>query len=155
MINTGDKAPDFTLKNHDNEDVNLSSFQGKSNVVLLFFPFAFSSVCTDEMCTMRDNMKIYEGLDAEVLGISVDSFFTLKEFRKGNNLNFNLLSDFNKEVSTAYGALYDEFFGNKGVSKRSAFVIDKEGKVRFAWVSDDAGKQPDYNAIRETLNELK
>ncbi len=154
MVKTGDSAPDFTLKNQANEDVQLSSFEGKKNVVLLFFPFAFSSVCTEEMCTMRDNMKIYDSLDAEVLGLSVDSFFTLNEFKKAQNLNFDLLSDFNKEVSKAYGSLYDEFFGNKGVSKRSTFVIDKEGRVRYASVSDDAGKQPDYKAIKETLDNL-
>mgnify|MGYP006295266057 CR=1 FL=1 len=154
MINVGDKAPDFALKNQNNEDRSLSAFEGEKNVVLLFFPFAFSSVCTEELCTMRDNMKIYDDLNAEILGISVDSFFTLGEFKKAQNLNFDLLSDFNKEVSESYGVLYDEFFGNKGVSKRSAYVIDKKGTVRYAWVSEDAGVQPSYNDIKVTLDEI-
>lgn len=148
----GQTAPDFTLKNATGEDVTLSTSKDVENVVLLFFPLAFSSVCTDELCTIRDNMKLYEELNAKVIGISVDSFFTLNEFKKKHNLNMELLSDFNKEVSQAYGALYEEFFGMHGVSKRSAFVVDRTGTIRYAEVSDDAAKLPDFSAIRETLS---
>lgn len=150
----GQQAPDFTLQNTEGEGVHLNDFKGKKNIVLLFFPLAFTSTCTDEMCTMRDNMKMYQALDAKVIGISVDSFFTLKEFKKGQNLNFTLLSDFNKEVSQKYNALYEDFFGMQGVSKRAAFVIDKEGTVVYAEVLDDAGQLPDFKAIEQTLSDL-
>ncbi|TYP95228.1 Peroxiredoxin [Fodinibius salinus] len=148
------KAPDFTLKNTDGEDVSLSGFQPDYNVVLLFFPLAFSSTCTEELCITRDNMKLYNSLDAKVLGISVDSFFSLKQFKKTQNLNFTLLSDFNKEVSRKYDALYDNFFEMKGVSKRASFVIDREGKIRYQEVLEDAGKLPDFKKIQEMLNSL-
>jgi peroxiredoxin len=103
---------------------------------------------------MRDNMKLYNSLDAKIIGISVDSFFTLKEFKKTENLNFTLLSDFNKEVSENYGVLYEDYFGMKGVSKRAAFVINKDGEVAYAEVLDDSGNQPDYDAIQKTLSEI-
>lgn len=152
-IQIGQAAPDFTLVNTDKQPVSLSSFQGQ-NVVLLFFPLAFTSVCTAELCSVRDNMAKYSSVDATVLGISVDSLFTLGKFKQEEQLNFNLLSDFNKEVSTAYGALYEDFFGMKGVSKRAAFVIDREGIVRYAEVLEDAGQQPDFSAITKTLEEI-
>ncbi|MDZ7680333.1 MAG: redoxin domain-containing protein [Fodinibius sp.] len=91
-------APDFTLQNTEGQEITLSDFRAKKNVVLLFFPLAFTGTCTKELCTTRDNMKLYNSLDAEVIAISVDSFFTLKEFKKGHNLNFTLLSDFNRTV---------------------------------------------------------
>lgn len=153
-INIGQKAPDFTLKNSDGEDVSLKDFKGKQNVVLLFFPLAFSSVCTDEMCGVRDNLSRFEDLNAQVLGVSVDSFFTLNEFKKSQNLNFTLLSDFNKETASTYGAIYDEFFGMHGVAKRSAFVIDKDGTVKYAEVLEKASDLPDFDKIRDTLSQL-
>lgn len=153
-IELNKQAPDFTLQNTAKEPVTLSSYKGEKNVVLLFFPLAFSSVCTAELCNTRDNLKIYDSLNAEVLGISVDSMFALDAFKKAQNLNFPLLSDFNKKVSADYGALYEEFFGMHGVSKRSAFVIDKEGMIRYAEVLDDASQQPDFEAIQETLGSL-
>ena len=129
-VSIGEKAPNFTLRNTAKAEVSLSDFEGK-NVVLLFFPLAFTGVCTTELCTMRDDIASYQGLDAEILAISVDSLFTLEKFKNEQNLNFSLLSDFNKNVSKAYGALYEEFvLDMKGVSKRSAFVIDKEGMVQ-------------------------
>jgi peroxiredoxin len=153
-IQVGDKAPDFTLVASDTKEVTLSSYQGK-NVVLLFFPMAFTGVCTTELCTMRDNMSVYEKLNAEILAVSVDSPFTLAEFKKQQNLNFPLLSDFNKEVARNYGSLYEEFvFGLRGVAKRSAFVVDAEGTVRYAEVLDSAGDLPNFAKIQETLNEL-
>ncbi len=152
LINS--KAPDFTLQNTNGEQVSLSEFKGNKNVVLLFFPLAFTSTCTEELCHTRDNLKIYESLDAEVLGISIDTFFTLKEFKNSQNLNFTLLSDFNKEASEKYNVLYEDFFGMRGVSKRSVFVIDKEGIVRHVEVLEDASQLPDFDALQETLMKL-
>ncbi|MFO7846892.1 MAG: redoxin domain-containing protein [Balneolaceae bacterium] len=153
-LKVGDPAPGFTLQNTNGEKVSLEQFmnEGAGNTLLLFFPLAFSGVCTDELCKVRDNMKFYEALDATVAAISIDSFFTLKEFKRANNLKFPLLSDFNKEASEAYGVLYDDYFGMKGVSKRAAFVIDNDGIVKYGEVLEDSGKLPDFNAIQKTLN---
>lgn len=154
MVKVGDQAPDFTLVADDKKEVSLADHRGK-NVVLLFFPMAFTSVCTEELCTMRDGISEYNNMDANILAVSVDSPFTLDKFKADQNLNFPLLSDFNKEASQAYGAYYDEFvFGLKGVSKRSAFVIDKEGTIRYAEVLDNAGELPNFTAIKETLSSL-
>lgn len=158
-LKIGDLAPKFELFDHNTEKVSLEQFSGKKNVVLLFFPLANTSVCTKEMCTFRDELKVYENLEAQVLGISVDSPFALKMFAEKNNYNFPLLSDFNKEVSSSYGALYDVFvpgkFDFKGVSKRSAFVIDKNGVLQYAEVLENAGEEPNYFAIKETLEKIK
>lgn len=151
-LNVGQSAPNFTLKDSNGEDRTLQELRGEGKLLLLFFPLAFTSVCTDEMCSTRDNMKFYEELNVRVAGISVDSFFTLKIFKEQNNINFPLLSDFNKEVSEAYGALYDTFFGMKGVSKRSAFLIDENGTVAYAEVLENAGDLPDFKAIQELLD---
>jgi peroxiredoxin len=151
----GHKAPDFKLFNTEKKEVELSALKGK-NVVLLFFPLAFTSVCTAELCSVRDNYAMYNQLNAEVFGVSVDSLFTLGKFKTEQNLNFELLSDFNKEVSKSYGSLYDSFvLGMNGVSKRSAFVIDKDGVVQYAQVLENAGEQPDFKAIQQTLESLK
>ena len=151
-LNVGQSAPNFTLKDSNGEDRTLQELRGEGKLLLLFFPLAFSSVCTDEMCSTRDNMKFYEELNVRVAGISVDSFFTLKVFKEQNNINFSLLSDFNKEVSEAYGALYDTFFDMTGVSKRSAFLIDENGTVAYAEVLENAGDLPDFKAIQELLD---
>ena len=144
-------APDFTLFSSDRTPVTLSEQRG-SNVVLLFFPVAFTSVCTAELCSVRDTIKLYDGLNAKVFGLSVDSVYTLAKYREEQNLNFPLLSDFNKEVSKAYDCLYDTFaFGMKGVSKRAAFVIDGEGKVSYAEVLENAGEQPNFDAVQKAL----
>ncbi len=150
-IQKGDKAPNFTLKNSDGNDVSLESLISDKSAVILFFPLAFTGVCTTELCTVRDNFTEYEDLNANVVAISVDSFFTLKEFKANNNLNFPLLSDFNKETAKAYGSLYDEFIGMQGVAKRSAFVVNKEGEIVYAEVNDDASKLPDFEAIKAAL----
>ena len=153
-IKVGDKAPNFTLRNTEKAEVSLEDYKGK-NVVLLFFPLAFTGVCTTELCSMRDDIASYEGLDAQVLAVSVDSLFTLEQFKKAENYNFPLLSDFNKNVSRAYGSLYEDFvLDMKGVSKRSAFVIDKEGMVRYAEVLESAGDIPNFEAVKNTLAEL-
>jgi len=120
-----------------------------------FFPLAFTGVCTTELCTMRDDIASYNNLDAEILAVSVDSLFTLEKFKAEQNLNFPLLSDFNKNVSRAYGALYEDFvLDMKGVSKRSAFVIDKIGTVQYAEVLESAGDLPNFSAVKETLSSL-
>ncbi len=153
-IKVGDNAPDFTLLDTDLQKVSLSSFNGK-NVVLLFFPAAFTGVCTKEMCTVRDNFDKYSKLNSQVFAISVDSPFTQKVWKAQNNLNFPVLSDFNKEVSKLYGAFYDVFGPGKfdlfGVSKRAAFAIDKNGKIKYIEVLEDAGNEPNYDAIVKAL----
>lgn len=153
-IKKGDKGPLFTLYDSDKQEVNLSDYKGKS-VVLLFFPLAFTGVCTDELCSVRDEKKAYDDLNAEVLALSVDSLFTLEQFKKAQGYNFKLLSDFNKEVSRAYGSLYEEFvLGMRGVSKRSAFVIDPTGVVRYAEVLDNAGEIPNFASIKAALEKI-
>jgi len=155
-LKVGDMAPDFNLLNTNNERVSLNSFKGKK-VVVLFFPLANTGVCTKEMCTFRDELKSYEDLDAQVLGISVDSPFTLKLWAEKNNYTFPLLSDFNKEAASSYDALYDIFAPGKldfkGVAKRSAFVIDTEGKIIYAEVLENAGDEPSYEGIQKALSE--
>ncbi|NCP84415.1 MAG: redoxin domain-containing protein [Bacteroidetes bacterium] len=153
-ITIGSKAPDFTLKNSDGNEITLSTFMGKKNVLVLFFPLAFTGVCTAELCSTRDALADYNSMNAEVLAISVDSFFTLKQFKEANKLNFELLSDFNKKTATAYGALYNDFFGMTGVAKRSAFVVDKEGIVHYAEVLEVAKDLPNFSAIQEVLKRL-
>ncbi len=153
-IEKGQVAPGFELFDSDKNKVSLSDYKGK-NVLLLFFPLAFTSVCTAELCSVRDNLARYNELNAEVFGISVDSLHTLKRFKQDQGLNFRLLSDFNKEVSQAYGSLYDNFsFNMKGVSKRSAFVIDRNGIVQYAEVLENAGEQPDFKVIQSTLQSI-
>lgn len=150
-MKVGDKAPNFTLKNGEGKNVTLESLTEKGKVLILFFPLAYSSVCTEEMCNTRDNMKLYNSLNTNVIGISVDSFFTLKEFKKSNNLNFTLLSDFNKEVSKQFDTIYEDFFGMKGVSKRSAFIVNRDLEIVYSEVNEDAAKQPDFKAIQNAL----
>ncbi len=152
-LRVGDKAPNFTLKNTAMEEVSLSA-QLEKNVVLLFVPLAFTSVCTAELCDISQGLNGYEKLGARVFGISVDSPFSLKHWAEKEGIEIPLLSDFNKEVSAAYGAQYDELIGLKGVAKRSAFVIDKGGVVRYASVSDDAKVLPDFAAIKSCLQGL-
>jgi peroxiredoxin len=153
-LKTGDPAPSFTLPNAKREQVSLESFRGRSNVVLLFVPLAFTGVCTAELCEISAGLNTYEKLNAQVLGISVDSPFSLGAWAEKEQITIPLLSDFNKEVSAAYGAQYGEFIGLKGVAKRSAFVIDKGGVVRFASVSDDPKVLPDFAAIKACLESL-
>lgn len=151
----GQKAPNFELPDQDKNMVKLESFKGK-NVVLLFFPAAFTGVCTKEMCQSRDELSFYNGMNAVVLGISVDMPFTLAKFKELNQLNFPLLSDFNKEAITAYGCKYDTWVANlHGVAKRSSFVIDKEGTIQFAQILETAGDYPDFAGIKKTLESLK
>jgi peroxiredoxin len=155
QLSKGQSAPAFNLFNSEKSKVSLSDFSGK-NLVILFFPQAFTGVCTTELCSIRDNMNVYTSLNAEVVGISVDSIFTLAKFKEEQGYNFNLLSDFNKDVSKAYGAFYDEFvFDMKGVSRRAAFVVDGNGQIQYAEVLESAGDLPNFEAIQSTLSTLK
>lgn len=153
-IEIGQQAPDFTLFNTEKNKVSLMDHRGK-NTLILFFPLAFTGVCTAELCSMRDNMAVYNGLNAAIMGISVDSLFTLNKFKQENHLEFDLLSDFNKEVATAYGCLNETFvFDMHGVAKRSAFVVDKGGVIQYAEILENAGDLPNFEAIQACLKNL-
>ena len=153
-IQVGQVAPEFTLFNTEKDKISLADYKGK-NVLILFFPLAFTGVCTNEMCSMRDSLAEYNNIDTEVIGISVDSLFVLGKFKKDNELNFQFLSDFNKEVAKSYGCLYETFvFDMQGVAKRSAFLVDKEGVIRYAEVLEVAGDLPNFNAIQDCIKSL-
>ena len=149
----GSKAPDFTLTNQDREPVTLSALRGRP-VVLAFFPAAFSSVCTKELCTFRDRLASLNQANAEVFGISVDTFFTLKAFQTDQKLAFPLLSDFNKQVIRDYGVFNEDMIGLKGIAKRAVFVLDRDGIVRYREVLDDARNEPDYEKVFTALAAL-
>ncbi|TKC08164.1 redoxin domain-containing protein [Pedobacter polaris] len=151
-LQVGDKAPDFKLFSSELKEVSLNDYKGKK-LVVHFFPMAFTGTCTTQLCTMRDSFGYYEGMNAAVVGVSVDSPFTLAKFKEDQSYQFPLLSDFNKEASQAYGAFYDEFvFNLKGVSKRAAFVVNEEGAVIYAEVLENAGDLPDFEAIKKVVS---
>ncbi|MEO5684241.1 MAG: redoxin domain-containing protein [Chitinophagaceae bacterium] len=152
-IEVGQQAPAFTLHDSEKKEISLESLKGK-NLLLLFFPLAFTGTCTKELCNIRDNIAIYNTATATVFGISVDAPPTLAKYKEDQGLNFSLLSDFNKEASAAYGVLYESFGWMKGVSKRSAFVIDKHGVIQYAEVLDNAGDLPNFEAIQIVLKNL-
>ena len=154
MLRPGDLAPEFTLYDTNKKPVALASLRGRK-VVLLFFPLAFTSVCTAELCGVRDNIHVYNELNAEVYGISVDSPQSLARFRQEQQLNFALLSDFNREASEAYGVLYERFGWMKAVSKRAAFVIDADGRIVYLEVLENAGELPDFEAIQQALRKAR
>jgi peroxiredoxin len=153
-IQVGDKAPSISLYDTEKNQVTIGNTD--KNTVVLFFPLAFTGVCTAELCNIRDNIGLYNNTNAAVLGVSVDSLFVLGKFKAEQNLNFPLLSDFNKEASKSFGVLYETFpaFEMQGVSKRSAFVLDKEGVVRYAEVCPTPGDLPNFTAIQECLATL-
>jgi len=152
----GQQAPAFTLYDTNKNKVTLQEYKGK-NVLLLFFPLAFTSTCTAELCSIRDNIALYNNATATVFGISVDSAYTLKKFKEEQGFNFTLLSDFNKTASKAYNVLYDVFpsMEMEGVSKRAAFVIDGEGVVQYAEVCARPGDLPNFDAINTILENLR
>lgn len=153
-LSPGDRAPDFTLYNTEKQAVSLSGLRGKK-VLILFIPLAFTSTCTKELCMVRDDISDYSSLDAEVYGISVDSLYSLKKFREEQSLNFELLSDFNKTASVAYDTLYESFiFGMNGVSKRSAFIVDQNGIIRYAEVLENSSDIPDLEKIKQILKTI-
>jgi peroxiredoxin len=155
-LQIGQKAPDFTLYSSTKELVNLHDFAGSKNVLILFFPQAFTGVCTKELCAIRDDLSKYSTTNTQVLGISVDSIFTLAKFKEEQQYNFPLLSDFNKTVSTTYESIYPFFtdMNMEGVSKRSAFIIDKNGIIQYAEVLESAGDIPNFEAITKLLSQL-
>jgi len=151
-ITIGQTAPDFSLYNTNKEKVTLSKLQGKK-ILLLFFPAAFTGVCTTELCSIRDGIADYNALQTTVFGISVDSLFTLAKFKEEQKLNFDLLSDFNATACESYGCKYDNFvFDMQNVCKRSAFVIDENLKIIYAEILESAGDLPHFDAIKQVLN---
>jgi peroxiredoxin len=150
-LSTGDIAPGFALPAAPGEIVNVGARIGERPIVLLFFPLAYSSVCSEEMCAVRDDWDQWKDLDAEVFGISVDSPFVTRRFRQELALPFPLLSDFNHDVGAAYGILYEEYFGLRGVARRAAFVVGTDGRIAYAWVGERDDVLPDFDAVREAL----
>lgn len=153
-VDVGAKAPDFTLPNQDRQNVTLSEELKKGPVVLAFFPAAFSSVCTTEMCTFRDSAADLNKVGARVLGISTDTFFALKAWADQQKLNFPLLSDYNKDVIRMYGVVNPDMIGLKEIAKRAVFVIDRNGVVRYREVLDDARNEPNYEQVKQSLASL-
>jgi peroxiredoxin len=153
-LDLGSKAPDFTLMNQDRQPVTLSAALAKGPVVLAFVPAAFSSVCQQELCTFRDSMAELSAAKAQVLGVSTDTFFTLKAWGDQQRFGFPLLSDYNKEVIRKYGVVNPDMIGLKDIAKRAVFVIDPAGIVRHKEVLDDARNEPDYGKIRAALAAL-
>ncbi|PRQ04177.1 putative peroxiredoxin [Enhygromyxa salina] len=155
MPDIGSDAPDFTLPDNKREAVTLSEQRGK-NVVLAFFPAAFTGVCEKELCTFRDSLAQFNELDAAVYGVCVDAPFANAAFAERNKLNFPILSDYARKAVQAYGVAHDDFAGLAGytAAKRSVFVVDKEGKLRFAWVADNPGQEPDYDAVQAAVRAL-
>lgn len=153
MIDLGNRAVDFKLFDTDRKERSLDEFKGKK-VALAFFPGAFTGACTKEMCAFRDAMTNFNEMNAQVIGVSVDSPFANKAFAEANKLNFPLLSDYTREVSQMYGGVYNDFAGLRGytAAKRSVFVLDQTGVVKYKWVSDDPGKEPPYEEITKILN---
>lgn len=151
----GQKAPGFELMNTEKELISLESFKGK-NVVLFFFPLAWTGVCTKEMCLVQEDFSSYKNLNATVIGISVDTLFALRHFAADYKLNDVLfLSDFNKDVINAYDVVIHDFaFGYHGVAKRATFVIDKEGIIRHIDVTPTPGDMPNMSAIKDALEKL-
>lgn len=157
-LDINDQAPDFEAKSADGEsvgDFRLSEVLGQENVVLAFFPLAFTGGCTKEMCAFRDQLAQFNELNAQVYGVSVDSPFSLNVFSQQNGLTFPLLSDFNRDISRSFGVLHEELMGLREISKRSVFVLDAKGVIRYRWVSDDPGQLPDLDVVRSALGELQ
>ena len=150
-VDVGAKAPDFTLPNQDRENVTLSDKLRNGPVVLAFFPAAFSSVCQQEMCTFRDSMAELNKSNAQVLGVSTDTFFALKAWGDSQKLNFPLLSDYNKNVIRSYGVVNADMIGLKDISKRAVFVIGRDGTVKHREVLDDARNEPNYEKVKQAL----
>jgi peroxiredoxin len=154
-ITVGSRAPDFTLPNQDRQPVTLSAALQNGPVVLAFFPGAFSSVCTSEMCTFRDSIATLDPAKAQIVGVSTDTFFTLKAWADQQGFTFPLLSDYNKDVIRAYDVVNPDMIGLKNIAKRAVFVIDPSGIVRHRQVLDDARREPDYDQVRAALSTLQ
>ena len=154
MVEVGQKAPDFTLPSDEGKNVHLYEELGKGPVVLSFYVFDFSGVCQGQLCAMRDSMGDLQQVGAKIFGISTDSHHSHKAFRAANDINYPLLSDWNKTTSKAFGVLYDKLGDFVGVSKRSVFVLDKDGVVRFKWVTEDSKVPPDAKKVLEEVKRL-
>ena len=157
-IPAGSKAPDFSLKSKTDAgvaDVRLADYLGKTNVVLLFFPFAFTGVCTAEMCDVTAGLGGFDSLDAKVIGISVDSPFAQEAWAKKENIGITLASDLNKQTATAYGTLLADLGGFGSASARAAFVIDKAGVIQYAEQTPTPKDLPDFDAVKTKLGELR
>lgn len=154
-VREGDVAPDFTLPMAPGEEVDLDEHLGREPVVLLFFPLAFSPVCTTEMCTFADQWDGLQELDARIFAVSVDSPFVTARFREDEGIPFPVLSDFNREVSETYGVLYEELLGLHEVAKRAVFVVRDDGTVVYRWVTEDPGVEPDYDAVEKVLRRAR
>ena len=155
-LTIGQKAPEFSLYNSEKVKITLSDFAGDKNVLILFFPLAFTGVCTKELCSIRDGINKYNNDNSVVIGLSVDSVFTLDKYKEEQQYNFYLLSDFNKEVSNLYDTIHESFtdMNMLGVSKRSAFIVDKTGTLQYVEVLDNPGNMPDFKAIDLKLASL-
>ena len=155
MSNLNETAPDFNLKNTDKNDIALSSYKGKT-VVLAFYPGAFTGVCDTEMCSLRDSMNSFNDLNSTVLGISVDSPWANAEFAKKYEINFNLLSDYNRDVSKAYDMIFNGLGGLEGYecSNRGVIIIDGQGLIQYRWVAENPGVEPNYPEIIEKVKSL-
>ena len=156
MLRLGQKAPGFSLPDADKKQRSLSEFNNRGAVILAFFPFAFSGVCDKEMCTFRDGFGSLQEAGAQLVGISVDSSYSLKAFAQTYNLQFPLLSDFNKKVTKLYDVLQDPWvgLGYRGVAKRSTFVIDGRGALRHRWVTDVPSEEPPYAEVVKAVQKL-
>lgn len=154
-VEVGQSAPDVTVVNQDRKAVSLGEFRGKPTV-LVFFPGAFTSVCTKELCSFRDSLARFNSVNAQVIGISVDSPYAQKAFADSNKLNFNLLSDFNRRAVKAFGIEDPNFGGGNlpGVAKRSVFVLDRDGVVRYKWVSDNPAIEPNYDEVADAAKKV-
>ncbi|HTY36609.1 MAG TPA: peroxiredoxin [Bacteroidota bacterium] len=155
-VRVGEKAPDFTLVDADRKPRGLGEFLGKKTVIA-FFPGAFTGVCTKEMCALRDSMSRFNEMNAQVIGISVDSPFANKSFATQNNIQFPLLSDYSRSTIGAYGIVLENFAGLNGyaAAKRSVFILDKTGVVRYAWVTDNPGVEPNYDEVAKNLESIQ
>lgn len=156
MLRLGQRAPEFSLPDADKKMRSLGEFTKEGTVVLAFFPFAFSGICDKEMCTFRDMFGTIQGAGAQLVGLSVDSSFSLKAFAQTYNLQFPLLSDFNKKTTKLYGVLQDPWIslGYKGVSKRATFVVDRRGMLRHRWVTDTPSEEPPYDEVTKAVQKL-
>jgi peroxiredoxin len=154
-VEVGQKSPDFQLPDQDRKERTLKDFHGKKTV-LAFFPGAFTSVCTKEMCTFRDSMQAFNSLNAQVVGISVNDPFTNKAFTEANKLQFPVLSDYLRETVKKFNVFHEDFAGLKGytAAKRSVFILDEKGVVRYRWITEDPGVQPNYDEVRNTLAKI-
>jgi peroxiredoxin len=152
-LKAGEQAPDVTLPSHENQQVPLSTLWQDGPAVLLFFPLAFTSTCTEELCTMRDDIGTYTGLNARVIATSVDSPFVLQRFKQEVGADYLFASDFNREASTAFGVLRESPLGPglRNASDRAAFVIGSDGAIRYAWHSTNPSLLPPFDEIKQAL----